>query len=72
MCEPLSDPPANPTSTDTLHFWIKSHIAGQARRASNTSCEFTADPCSTVTTFAFVFTIQRCTVNKILEPGEEF
>ncbi|EOA98739.1 hypothetical protein Anapl_13267 [Anas platyrhynchos] len=46
-------------------FWIKSHIAGQARRASNTSCEFTADPCSTVTTFAFVFAIQRCTVNKV-------
>ncbi|OPJ76649.1 hypothetical protein AV530_016294 [Patagioenas fasciata monilis] len=63
---PLTPPsPANRTSTDTLH-----HIAGQARWASNTSCEFILDPCQTVTTFLFVFTTQICTANKILEHRE--
>ncbi|KAK2530461.1 hypothetical protein Q9966_009048 [Columba livia] len=48
--------------------WINSHIAGQARWASNTSCEFILDPCRTVTTFLFVFTTQICTANKHSSP----
>lgn len=60
MRESQSDPPASPTSTDTLH-----HAAGRARRASNTSCEFIVDTCRTVTTFAVVFAIQRCAVSEL-------